>query len=543
RTDNANVQQAEVNGKRYVLGRAVRARYRSGKSLLESIGPYNQNPSVNHTNLHETDEPMTKMRHLGAEIELGLVHADGVSPSEDEMQAFIQAYYRHGLRAGIYPHLDREACQYQVEAHIAPSIGYEKTRKALEGIMTALVASGEETHLRTAVLSSYPTESDFRTTDHPKVQTAVDLMQEVNNMIPAYKDHLEAAKRRYSADPNDNIYVHMFRCQGCHIHIDLAGRSEALGLFTFYTMLRSATAVANGAVLKGGPFVNGTCDAELLDTREYLRGTTATGRYLDIPSSPHLTENGLMRYGELLRLERANAVARAMLYEDHLGVQLSVPHNPIGRLRPDLGSEKRVCTVESTGMPASVSASRMAAVLTDLEFSHAIIEDYFRKYGCDLGPMYEDKTLLAILGPLDNQTFIDMHNYSDREGTDMVLTTAAGTQMTLAEFYDMKRLYMHRMLADIDRVTGRDIDEVYTSMVRMLQPPSGHTAQTVQQFITDPKLRSTGNWGRILRNAFIEAGGVPGTQNAPAVLNVVNQIHEAMCERYLHNTHVSVSGD
>ncbi|MBC7812281.1 MAG: hypothetical protein H7175_14090, partial [Burkholderiales bacterium] len=167
RTDNANVLLAEVNGKRYVLGSAVSARYRSGKSLLESIGPYNLNPSVNHTNLHETDEPMTKMRHLGAEIELGLVHADGVSPSEDEMQAFIQAYYRHGLRAGIYPHLDREACQYQVEAHIAPSIGYEKTRKALEGIMTALVASGEETHLRTAVLSSYPTESDFRTTDHP----------------------------------------------------------------------------------------------------------------------------------------------------------------------------------------------------------------------------------------------------------------------------------------------------------------------------------------------------------------------------------------
>jgi hypothetical protein len=209
-------------------------------------------------------------------------------------------------------------------------------------------------------------------------------------------------------------------------------------------MLKSATAIANAAVLKGAPFVNGTCDPELLDAREYLRRTTVTGRYLDLPTSPHFQPDGLEHYAALLRLERANAVGRALLYEDGLGQMLSVMHNPVGRVRSDLTTAKRVCTVESTGMPANVSASRMAAVLTDFEFTHALIELYFRRYGCDLEPMYNDQTLWAILGPLDLETFQQQHDLSDREGSDILLTTAAGTQMRLAEFYEMKRRYMHR---------------------------------------------------------------------------------------------------
>ena len=177
----------------------------------------------------------------------------------------------------------------------------------------------------------------------------------------------------------------------------------------------------------------------------------------------------------------------------------------------------------------------MAAVLTDLEFSHALIEDYFRKYGCDLGPMYEDQTMWAILGPLDQATFTAQNDLSDREGTDMVLTTAAGTQMSLVEFYDMKRRYMHRALAHIMEVTPRDIDEVYTSLVRMLEPPSGMQARTIQQYILDPKLRSTGNWGQILRDAFIELGGVPGKHCPDIVLAVVNQINDAMRARWLQS--------
>jgi hypothetical protein len=513
----------------------VSDRYRSGHAFLESIVPYHLNPGVNHTNIHETEDAVARMRVLGAEIELGLLHADGHSPTEDEMQAYMQAYYNHALRIGIYPRLDREACQYQVEAHIAPSIGYTKTRNALNGIMTALAAASDDTGLITAIMSTYPTLSDFKMTDHPKVATAVDLMLEVNGLFPEAAQRLAETQARYHIDPANCHYVNMFRIQGCHIHIDLAGRSEALGLLTFHTMLKSATAVANAAVLKGAPFVHGTCDAELLDAREYLRRTTVTGRYLDLPTSPHFQPDGLEHYAELLRLERANAVGRALLYEDGLGQRLSVMHNPVGRVRSDLMTAKRVCTVESTGMPANVSASRMAAVLTDFEFSHALIELYFRRYGCDLEPMRSDPTLWAILGPLDLKNFQQQHELSDHEGSDMVVTTAAGTQMRLAEFYEMKRRYLHRALAEVSEIAPRDIDEVYASLCRMLEPPSGQEAQTIQQYILDPKLRSTGNWGRILRNAFIEAGGTPGEHNPDLVLRVVNQVHQAMRARFLEN--------
>jgi hypothetical protein len=533
----ANVVLAEYNGRRHVLASAVSGRYRGKKTFLQSLVPYNFNPSVNHSNVHETDDPVTKMRSLGAEIELGLVNLDGAPPTEDQMLNYMNVYRKHAQRLGISPHIDREAGQYQIEAHIAPVIGYNKTRAAMAGIFTALAASSEETGLRTAILPTYPVESDFKLTQDPKVQTAVDLMLEVNGYFPEYARRMVEVQERYHVNPPTTNYVRMFRIQGCHIHIDLAGRSEALGLLTFYTMLRSASAIANAAVLKGAPFVNGTCDGERLCTREYLRQVTVTGRYLELPTTPHLTANGLERYGALLRSERVNAPGRAMLYEDGLGEMISVMHNPIGRVRPDLTTNKRICTLESTGMPASISGSRMAAVLTDFEYSHVIIEDYFRKYGCDLGPMYDDKVMWAVLGPLDNDTYRRLQDASDRECTDVIITTAAGTQMTLADFYEMKRVFMHKALLGVESVdvTPRDVDDVYVSLCRMLNPPSGRTAQTIHQFVADQKLRSTGNWGRILRNAFIEAGGAPGDHRPEYVMQIVNQIHGALRARYLEN--------
>ncbi len=530
----ANVVVAERNAHQFVLASAVSARYRSGHGLLASLHPYNLNPSVTHRNIEETEDPVAHLRLLGAEIELGLVHRDGRSPTEDEMQAFMRAYHRHALRIGIYPKLDREACEYQVEAHVAPSMGYHKTRAALSGIIEALMRASDESGLATAIMSTYPTESDFRMTDHPKVATAVDLMVEVNNLFPEYQRRLAERQARYHIDPATSHTVNMFRIQGCHIHLDLAGRSEALGLLTFYTMLKSATAIANAAVLKGGPFVNGTCDPEFLCAREYVRGSTVTGRYLDLPISPHLMPDGLARYTALLDQERANAAGRGLLYDDTMGMPVSVMHNPIGRVRPDLGTAKRVCTIESTGMPSHISASRMAAVLTDFEYSHALIELYFRKYGLDLEPMRSDPKLWAILGPLDEASFVAQHDLSDRFGTEITLKTAAGTEMSLAEFYEMKRRTMHRALADLEGITPRDIDDVYTSLGRMLEPPSGQQAQTIRQFIIDPKLRSTGNWGRIMRDAYVEAGGVVGQHCPEAVQQVVNEIHDALHERYLN---------
>ena len=359
-------------------------------------------------------------------------------------------------------------------------------------------------------------------------------MDEVNGMFPEYAEKLREVQNRYFVPPEGSTYINMFRNQGCHIHIDLAGRSEALGLLTFYTVLKSATAVANSAVLKGCPFVNGTGDPDLLCAREYLRSVTVTGRYLDLPLSPHLSNGGLDQYSALLRLERANATGRAMMYDEYDGEPVSLMHNPIGRVRPDLGTPKRVCTVESTGMPTNISASRMAAVLVDFEFSHVVIESYFRKHGCDLEAMHDDKLMWDMVGPLDLETFRAMEDQSDRLGSDVVLTLHSGRQVRLAEFYDMKRRFMHRALEDIDEIAPRDIDEVYSSLERMLEPPSGHQATTIQQYIVNPKLRSTGNWGRILRDAYLEAGGTLGDHCPDAVLNVVTQVHDAMCQRYLN---------
>jgi len=528
-----NVLVTPINGHAIVLASAVSKRYRADHDFLSSLVPYNLNPSVNHENVSQTDDSTTRLRVLGAELELGLVHADGRSPSEEAVRGFMTAYYQNALRIGIYPNLDREACAYQVEAHVAPSVGYHKTRNALNGMIGALMASSRETGLRTLIFSSYPTASDFKMTDHPKVDTAVDLMLQVNGMFPEYATRLADAQARYHVDPANSHYVNMFRNQGCHIHIDIAGRSEALGLLTFHTVLKSASAIANAAFLKGCPFVNGTCDPELLCTREYVRGATVTGRYLDLPLSPHLMEGGMEKYGDLLRLERANSTGRANMYNDDLGEKISLMHNPIGRLRPDLGTSKRVCTIESTGMPTNISPSRMAAVLTDFEFSHVVIELYFRKHGCDLEAMHDDPVMWDLFGPMSLDTFRAEQDRSDRVGSDLVIRLNSGREMTLAEFYEMKRRYMHKALDEVDEVLPRDIDEVYSSFTRMLEPPSGHVAQTVEQFIQDPKMRSTGNWGQIQKNAFIEAGGVVGEYCPDAVLSVVNRVHDAMVVRHL----------
>ncbi len=531
-SNGAGVFLGEHGGHRFILGSVVSKRYRSGKSMAKSVVPYNLNPSVNHTNINSTDDSATRIRALGAELELGLIHRDGSPPTEEQVQAYINAYQSHARRLGITPQVDREACQYQIEVHVAPGVGYYRTRASLDGIMQGLIAASDSTQLHTAMLSCYPTLSDFRLSDNAKVQTAVDLMAETNSYFPEYMERLEQAKARYHMDPNTNV-VEAFRLQGCHIHLDLAGRSEALGLLAFYTLLRSASAIANSAILKGGPFVNGTCDPELLCAREHLRQTTVTGRTIEMPLNPHLRDGDLDRYLTLLKTERANAVARALLYDDSLGSPISAMHSILGRLRPDLKNNKRICTLESTGMPVNVSASRQAAVLTDFEFTHTLVEGYFRKHGCDLEPMIEDRELWALVGPLDLQTFAELHNQSDHLCTDLILKTAAGTEMSLAEFYEMKRIYMHKHLADLARITPRDIDDVYISIQRMLAPPSGQSAQTVEQYIYDHKLRSTGNWGRILRHAFEEEGGVPGSHNPDAVLRVVNRIHEAIRIRYL----------
>ncbi len=83
--ESGNVLVTAINGTPIVLGSVVSERYHSGHTALESIVPYNLNPSVNHTNITETEDSFTRLRVLGAEVEMGLVHPDGHSPTEDEV--------------------------------------------------------------------------------------------------------------------------------------------------------------------------------------------------------------------------------------------------------------------------------------------------------------------------------------------------------------------------------------------------------------------------------------------------------------------------
>lgn len=530
-SSKGNVILAHMGEHQYVMGSFVSERYRFGKPLLKTVVPYNLNPSVNHSNISETDMPTTTLRAIGAEVELGLYHSDGSPPSDEAVLQYGEIYRNYAHKLGITPQVDREACQYQVEVHVAPGVGYSRARTSLESIMQSLVFSSAQTGLNTAILASYPILSDFHLTDDPKVHSAVSVMVDINSQFEDYGERQRIAKERYNIPQEANV-VELFRIQGCHIHLDIAGRSEALGLFTFYTMLKSATALANAAVLKGSPFVNGTCDPEYICTREYLRRTTVTGRYLPMPLSPHFQTGDLQRYGELIHSERANSTARALLCEGGLGSDVSAMHNPIGRLRPDLGASKRICTVESTGMPVNISASRQAAVLADFEYTHVLIENYYRQHGTNLEPMMNDRVLWALVGPLSYEKFAAQHDLSDREGTDIMLETATGQSFTLAEFYEMKRKYMHRYLVDVAGISPREIDDVYMSLTRMLEPPSGRVAETVEQYIYDPTRRSTGNWGKILRDAFIEEGGTVGSHNPEAVLRVANRVHAALVKRY-----------
>src|SRR5258708_31217832 len=149
-----------------------------------------------------------------------------------------------------------------------------------------------------------------------------------------------------------------------------------------YMMNRGgAAAVANAALLKGGPFMDGVCDPELLCTREYVRAITITGHYVGTPLSPHLIPGAMEHHAHLLRANLANGTARALLYGEEDGLPYSGMHNMLGRIRPDLGAPNRTCTLENTGVPTNPCAERLAAIAPASHYSRLVIVHYFRQHG------------------------------------------------------------------------------------------------------------------------------------------------------------------
>lgn len=527
---DGNVLLSRGKSRPVVLGTLLGRRFQQGP-WLDYIRPYNLNPAVNHENLHQAGGQLA-LRPVGSELEVGLARADGYEPTESDLDRFHQAYFGHAARLGSALDLAPELCVYQSELVMPPVFGYAKSLRTLETNISALTHATHEAGMLLSIVSVYPYETDFATSHTNKVETVAIFLNDVNESRPNQCRILEGLRERYKVRRGEGRTANLLRFQGYHLHVDLAGRSEALGLVSYMLNLGSASAVANAALLKGGPFVDGVCDPDLLCAREYVRSISITGHYVGVPLTPHLLESGMDRHAHLLRANLANGTARALLYGEEDDAPYSGMHNMLGRVRPDLGASSRVCTLESTGMPANPSAERLAAVANDFQLSQLAIEHYFRRFGSDLEGYTSDKEFWEIFGPLDREVFHEMIRASDHLCTDLTVVTAAGTKLSLVDFYEKKRRVLKRILGGLNVIDTRDIDTLYDYIYHFLAAPNGG-AETIDDYINHPTRRGTGNWGRILKNAFIAKGGTPGEKQPEIVTAVMTDLHHAMVRRYV----------
>ncbi len=128
-----------------------------------------------------------------------------------------------------------------------------------------------------------------------------------------------------------------------------------------------------------------------------------------------------------------------------------------------------------------------------------------------------------MFGPLDRTTFIEMMEASDRLCTDVEVKTPTGASYSLVDFYEKKRKLLKKVLSPLNVIDTRDVDGLYDRIYHFLVSPNG-AAETIDDYINHPTRHGTGNWGRILRNAFLEVGGT---------LGVMIQLNDAMIRRYI----------
>ena len=527
---DGNVLLSKGATRPFVLGSILGKRFQQSV-WIDYVKPYNLNPSVIHTNLHEAGGPL-KLRPVGTELEIGMVRADGIEPTDRDLDNFHQLYLTHAMETGACLDVSPELCIYQAEVMVPPVFGFAKSLRSTELNIAALTKACHEAGLYITIMSVYPSETDFATSHSDKVETVAMFLNDINESRPTQCNLLDELRRRYRMSRGEVRTANVLRFQGYHLHVDIAGRSEALGLVSYQMNLGSAAAIVNGALLKGGPFMDGSCDAELLCTREYVRAISITGHYVGTPLSPHLQPDGMEKHAHLLRANLANGTARALLYGEEENLPFSGMHNMLGRVRPDLGSVNRICTLESTGLPGNPSAERLAAVATDFQFSMLLIEHYFRKYGTDLSALYADSEMLDVFGPLDREAFLAQVHLADLYCTDMTITTASGASMSLVDFYEKKRRLLKRVLGPLNVIDTRDIDGLYDRIYHFLVAPNG-AASTIDDYVNHPTRRGTGNWGKILLNSYLDAGGTIGAKNPQAVHKVVEQLHLALVKRYL----------
>ncbi|MCC7209218.1 MAG: hypothetical protein IT323_18040 [Anaerolineae bacterium] len=512
-----------------VLGALLGRRFQQGP-WLDYIRPYNLNPAVIHDNLHEAAGPL-RLRPVGAELEVGSVQPDGSEPTVDQLDLFQQAYVANAQRIGATLDISPELCIYQAEVAMPPMLGYARILRTLEMHLAALIHAADEAGLRLVVMSTYPVETDFATSHSDKVETIAIFLNEINESRERQRQAVAALCRRFAISRGVARPANLLRFQGFHLHADIAGRSEALAMLSYALNLGSPSQHANAALLKGGPFMDGACDPERICVRESVRAISITGRYVGLPLSPHLQPDGMPKHAHLLRANLANGTARALLYGVEDDLPFSGMHNMLGRIRPDMEGARRICTLENTGMSSNPSVERLAAVAADFQFSQLAVESYFRQHGTNLEPLFGDPDWLDVFGPLDRETFHRQIDASDRLGTATTIHTAGGARLSLADFYEKKRRLLKRALGPLNAIDTRDIDSLYDRIYHLVVAPNGG-AQTIDDFINHPTRRGTGNWGAILRDAFVAAGGAPGTKSQAAVMRVVDAVHAALLRRF-----------
>ncbi len=493
-----------------------------GSVATGDLSFFNLNPALTPTAL--AAHPQERLP-VGGEIEVGLVDLDGAHPPAEKLARFRQTYADYAARLGLSK-LDKEASAYQVEGQTPPLLTFDQAKAHVEHILRGLARAAMESGLLLAPLSVYPTESDFQITDDPYVRNVGSLMAGMSDALPVYRRRLVELAQAYEITRCPPDPVPLFRSQGFHVHAQLARRSEPLGLLAYVMLLRSASMTAAAAFLKGGPFMDGFCDAERLCLRTHIRSAGITGSWIERAVSPHLDHGGLDTIHALVSQGLANTMARAMLATYHEGYLFAAPHNPTGRLRPDTPGAARHCTLESTAAPMNPHADRLAAAMLDHQFGNLAAELHFRRHGTDLEPLFARPDWRMLFGPLPLPELIENEACTDREASDAVIQTAAGA-VSLREFYTRKRAFVKRELSPI--VNEAEIDRVYNVFIGALESERAHT---IAEFLSEGPRAGKGNWGQLLRQSYVEAGGVVGKKCPDAVTAVVRQVHQALVERY-----------
>ncbi len=179
---DGNVLLSKGSTRPFVLGNVLGKRFQQG-AWLDYVKPYNLNPSVIHTNIHEAGGPL-KLRPVGTELEVGMVRSDGLEPTDADLNKFHELYVSFAVETGACLDVSPELCIYQAEVTVGPVFGYAKSLHSVELNIGALTQASHGAGMLLNVISVYPSETDFATSHSDKVETVATFLNDINESRP-----------------------------------------------------------------------------------------------------------------------------------------------------------------------------------------------------------------------------------------------------------------------------------------------------------------------------------------------------------------------